>query len=369
MNGQKKPRAFWAWMGVVLLIGSGAFGCQAEPAPQSLAGDAYELRMSGRLDDAKQLLEESIAAHPESAELHYELARLTFHRALGDPQEIEAQIAEGKRWIDKAIELDPKEPTHHFLAGHISFTLAYASMMKGSSEVAAHVGAACDAFEAALELRPNSDAARLYLIELYEGVPEEQGGNPEKAAEHIAALNERGELWRLKAKSISDEVDVAEWEALREHQPGDADVLEELGKAYLRAERIEEAMACFDEAIRLDPAQRTLLLDLGRHHVFSVMRLMRTGDKEALQIPLTAAETAIRGYLDSDHSAPMTAYAYEMLSKVKRGLGDTDGMNQLREDAKALDPYCSKATGCPLALLYEEPGVVTERHRYLARPY
>ena len=369
MQGKKLPRACWAWMVAVLLIGSGAFGCQSEAAPDTLAGKAYELRMGGRLDEAKQLLEESIAAHPGSPGLHYELARLTIHRALGDPREIEAQLAEAKRWIDKAIGLDPTEPAHQYLAGHINFSLAYASMMKGSSEAPARVEAACDAFEAALELRPDSDAARLWLVELYEGVPEEQGGNPEKAAVHIAALNERGDLWRLKAKSIAEEVDPSEWEALREHQPDDADVLEELGKAYLRAERIDEAVACFDEAIRLDPAQRMLLLDLGRHHMFSAMRLMRTGDKDALQIPLAAAETAIRGYLESEHSAPMTAYAYEMLSKVKYGLGDTDGMNQLREEAKALDPYGSKATGCPLPQLFDEPGVVSERHRYLARPY
>lgn len=44
---------------------------------------AYELRMQGKVDEAKTLLEEAISKNPTNAAAHYELARIQLHRALG----------------------------------------------------------------------------------------------------------------------------------------------------------------------------------------------------------------------------------------------------------------------------------------------
>lgn len=51
-------------------------------ADESAATKAYKLRMEGKADQAKGLLDQAISQNPNDAAAHYELARTQFHMAL-----------------------------------------------------------------------------------------------------------------------------------------------------------------------------------------------------------------------------------------------------------------------------------------------
>ncbi|MFC1572066.1 tetratricopeptide repeat protein [Candidatus Eisenbacteria bacterium] len=332
-----------------------------------VAESAYELRMKGKLDDARKMLEEALVKDPDYAAGHYELARLTLHMGLGNPREMSSLLPKAQESIDLAMEKDPTEVAYPFFAGHVRFMLAYMAMQQGGPDVAAKVASSCSAFEAALRLKPDYREAKLHLVELYADAPE--GGDRSKAEAYTSELEKEDEVFGVKARSILEDVGVADWKLLRDKYPGDTDVIEELGKAYLNKGNVIETGKCFEEAIRIDPKTAFLFMDLGRYHVFGAIQAMQSDDKEVLQMHLSAAEIAIRRYLEFEQSAPMKAYALEMLAKVKRGAGDQEEKERLRKEAQALDPHHSKATGSPGLVLFMSPGTILQDHRYLARPY
>ncbi len=351
------------------LLAAAPLGCGTNSNSESdnVVAQAYELRMKGQPDEAKLLLEKSIAENPDHAASYYELARTTVHMALGNPRKLPETIASADSLIDQAVEKDPDNVTYRILAGHIKAFPAYMAMQRSEPDLQEKVAKTCAAFEAALEIDPEFHAARLYLVELYGAIPEEMGGNPARATEYMAVLVEKDEIYGMKARAIMDEVEISDWESLRDNHPESVVVLEELGKSHLNEDEIDAAVKCFDEACRMDPSCATLFLDLGRFHLFAAMGAMRSDDKEKANASLLAAEVAIQRYLESEPPAPMKAYAIEMLAKVKYGLDEQDEMNRLREEALALDPHFSKATGSPRPELYTPPGEVSHHHRYLFR--
>lgn len=351
------------------LLAAAPLGCGTNSNLESdnVVAQAYELRMKGQPDEAKLLLEKSIAENPDHAASYYELARTTVHMALGNPRELPETIISADGLIDQAVEKDPDNVAYRILAGRIKFFQAYMAMQRSEPDVKEKVTAVCEAFEAALELDPEYHDARLYLVELYGVIPEEMGGDPVRATDYMAVLVEKDEIYGMKARSIVGEVETSDWESLRESHPRSVVVLEELGKSHLQEDDLDAAIQCFDEACRMDPGCATLFLDLGRFHLFAAMGAIRSDDKERANASLSAAEVAIRRYLESEPPAPMKAYAIEMLAKVKYGLDEQDEMNRLREEALALDPHFSKATGSPPPELYTPPGEVSPRHRYLSR--
>lgn len=332
---------------------------------------AYELRMNGKLDEAKQVLEDALAQDPDYAEGHYELSRLKLHSALGNRRQLEDLLTEAQQSIDRAIEHDSSSVVYPFFAGHVGFMRAFLSMNLGEPVAAERVAHSCDAFKAALRLKPDYREAKLHLVELYGILPAEMGGDRSKAEVYMSELVKVDEIFGMKARSVLEEVGVEDWKALREKYPGNTDVLEELGKAYLREGDVIESGKCFDEAVEIDSSEVILFLDLGRYHFGWAME-MRSEDQESQEVQrthLAAAEAAMLRYLETEHSAPMDAYALRMLSNVKHGAGEKEERNRLKEEAKALDPYHSRTTGCPGSVLFTPPGTILQDHRYMMRPY
>jgi tetratricopeptide (TPR) repeat protein len=339
----------------------------AEPR---LAEAAYELRMSGKLDEAQQILEDALAQDPDYAAGHFELARIMLHASLGDnPRKMDSLLTATQQSIDRAMAQDSSSAIYPFFAGHVGFMRAYLAMNLGETDAAERVAGSCDAFEAALRLKPDYREARLHLVELYGLLPAEMGGDRSRAEAHMSELAKTDEVYGMKAQSVLGEVSVADWQTLREKHPRNTDVLEELGKACLWEGDLIAAGECFDEAVAIDSSEVILFLDLGRYHLIHTMELMRSEEQGELQMHLAAAETAMRRYLETEHPAPMKAYALRMLSHVKHGAGDKEEGDRLKEEAKALDPYPSRATGSPGLVLFAPPGTILQDHRYLTRPF
>jgi len=335
----------------------------------NIAGDAYKLRMQGKVDDARMLLEKTIREDPRDAAANYELARTLVHIALGNPRRMTERLAEAQKCMATAEEDDPNNVIYPFFDGHIALLQAYPSLMQGRPDTREKVARLCGAFESALKLKPDYRQAMLYLVEIYGTLPENQGGDKSKAEKYATQLEGMDAVFGAKARSIlmpgpANNVDY--WQTVLKQHEGDADVLEELGKAYLRADKVDDAVACFEEAIKVNPGKAFLFLDLSIYHTWSAMQ---AGDgSELFRKAVASGDAAVTRYLESTPVLPMRAYALGVQYKYKLHSGHREQADQLLKQAEALDPYFSKATGAPNPDLFIPPDEVSHNHRYLFRP-
>ncbi|MGA2441128.1 MAG: tetratricopeptide repeat protein [Tepidisphaeraceae bacterium] len=338
----------------------------------NIAGNAYKLRMLGKVGEARTLLEKTIREDPRDAAANYELARTMVHIALGDlrnPRSLTERLGEAQQCMAKAEEDDPNNVIYPFFDGHIALLQAYPSLMQNRPDTREKVVRLCGAFESALKLKPDYRQAMLYLVEIYGTLPENQGGDKSKAEKYARQLEGMDAVFGAKARSIlmpgpANNVDY--WQTVLQQHEGDADVLEELGKAYLRADKVDDAVACFEEAIKVNPGNAYLFLDLSIYHTWSAMQ---AGDgSELFRKAVAAGDAAVTRYLDSTPVLPMRAYALGVQYKYKLHSGHKGQADELLKQAEALDPYFSKATGTPNPDLFIPPDEVSHNHRYLFRP-
>jgi len=357
------------WLFGTILCAAGvlsAVSCTTttEPGP---AEAAYELRMNGKLDEAVRILEDGLARNPEDAASHFELSRAKLHSALGNSRQIEDLVTEARQSLGRAMAQDSTSVVYAFYAGQLELFAAFLAMNLGEADAAERVKHSCDAFATALRLKPDYCEAMLHLVEIYGSLPAELGGDRSRAETYMSELVMMDEIFGLKARSVLEEVGVEEWQALSEKHPDNTGVLEELGKAYLREGKVTEAGNCFDAAVAIDSSMVILYLDLGRYHLGWTMERMKAEDQatqDSLQTHLAAADAAMRRYLETDHPAPMKAYALRMLSHVKHGAGEKEERDRLKAEAKVLDPYHCRTTGGPSSVLFTSPGEIVHDQRF-----
>jgi tetratricopeptide (TPR) repeat protein len=335
--------------------------------PDDVSKQAYELRMKGDATAAKALLEQALAENNEDAAAHFELARVHAHLATGNPRKLKEHVEGALQSIRKAVKLKPVDAAYLLFQGHVEFFHAYLSMHEGETGVQERVEQLCGTFERAVAAGPDSPTPRLYLVEIYGTLSGEMGGDRAKAEIHARKLENLDAVLHAKARSIllpegADRVEF--WKGILKEHEGDADVLEELGKACLLGGKYHEGAGYLEQAIKSGTKKEILLLDLARFHLLKVMH--GEGPKEAA---LAAAEKAARRYLDTKPSPPMRAYALEILAKIKFGMDDKESVARLREEAAKIDPHHSKAFGIPNQMLFSAPGQVPTGHRYLLRPF
>jgi tetratricopeptide (TPR) repeat protein len=349
---------------VVVMLGLcvTAGAAKAETVSKNAAADAYKLRMQGKVDDAISLLEKAIQENPHNAAAQYELARANFYMVL-HPQKGEDRIAKAQQAIEKAIESDPNNVIYPFFEGHIALIQGYMSQTK---ENAARL---CGAFESALKLKPDYRQAMLYLVEIYATIPEDQGGDKSKAEQYAKKLEKLDEVYGAKARWIllpegTNRVDY--WQKVMKNHEGNTDVLEEMGKAYLSADNVNDAVLCFEKAIKIDPAKSYLFLDLSIYHTWAAMAAK--DNAELRQKAIAAGDAAVTRYLDSKPVLPMQAYALGVQYKYKAHSGHKEQADEILKKAKGLDPYFSMATGSPNPDLFIAVDEIPHSHRYLFRP-
>jgi tetratricopeptide (TPR) repeat protein len=336
---------------------------KGETESKKVAMDAYKLRLQGKVSDAKALLEKAIKENPHNAAAYYELARIDYYMITGDPQKMDDGVKNAQQAIAKAIENDPNNVIYPFFKGHIALFKVY---MSGTKEDTA---ALCGAFESALKLKPDFCQAMLYLVEVYGTLPEDKGGDKSKAEQYAKKLEGMDKVFGAKARSVllpEDADRVAYWQNILKNNEGNTDVLEELGKAYLGANKVDDAVDCFEKAIKIDPAKSFLFLDLSISHTWAAMKA--GGNSELLQKEIAAGDAAVTRYLTFKPSLPMEAYALGVQSKYQSHSGQKEKGEELLKKAQAMDPYFSKATGAPNPDLFIVPDEISHNHRYLFRP-
>lgn len=364
-----RTQSLWISLGVASAIAAASLGFASCTQPDSgpTVQQAYELRMHGKADSAKALLEQMLSEDSANSLAHYELARTKFQIGLVAPRQLVDNLSDIQNSIEQAVVHEPDNVIYRFFAGRLAFFQAYISLNMNPAGAKDDVARVCSTYESVLELQPDYREASLYLVELYATVPEDAGGDVSKAEGYAAQLEETDEIFGAKARSLllPDEVDrVDYWQRVLDAHPGNADVLVELGRASLFRGEGEDGARYFEEAVRMDPEKNILFLDLARYHLMTVM-----SDEGLKDTALPAAEEAFNRYLDSEPIPPLEAYTLVLLARVKYGMGDNEGADELIEQANTADPYISKAFGVPTPDLFVPPGEVSHNHRYLFRPF
>jgi len=357
---------------IFVVLSTCALAVEGKTELRKAAVDAYKLRMQGKVDDANSLLEQAIRENPHNAAAYYELARTRVHMALGkleDMKKVQERIEDARQAIIKAEENDPNNVIYPFFEGYIAFFQAYISLMQNQPDAKDNVARACGAFESALKLRPDYRQAMLYLVEIYGTLPEDKGGDKAKAEQYARRLEGIDKVFGAKARSVllpGDANRVDYWQNVLKDNEANADVLEELGKAYFGIDDVNDAVLCFEKAVKINPEKTLLLMDLSIYHTWSA--LGAGNDSELRQRAITSGDAAVTRYLDSKPVLPMQAYALGVQYKYKAHSGHKEQADELLKKAKELDHYFSKATGAPNPDLFIPPDEISHNHRYFFRP-
>jgi tetratricopeptide (TPR) repeat protein len=289
--------------------------------------------------------------------------------ALGNPQKLEEKMKEAQEAIVKARENDTNNVIYPFFEGDIALFLAYPSLMQNKPEAKEKMGKLCETYESALKIKPDYRQAMLYLVEIYGTLPEDKGGDKAKAEQYAKKLEGMDKVYGAKAKSMllpAEANKVTYWKNILKANEANADVLEELGKAYLGIDDVNNASSCFEQAFKINPEKNILFMDLSIYHTWAAMKA--GSNNELLQNEIAAGDAAVTKYLDCKPIQPMQAYAIGVRFKYMARSGHKEQADELMKKAKELDPYFSKATGAPSPDLFIAPDEVSHYHRYLFRP-
>jgi len=339
--------------------------CQ-ETAPDNRIQQAYELRINGNADSALALLATVITEDSTNAHALFELARTEHQIGLGNPQKLFRQIKNMKVLTDKAVEYDPDNVIYKFYQAYLSYLGAYIAFMSQQPDAADKVKDVVVSYESVLEEKPDYHEAVLYLVEIL-SVPEEMGGDSLKAHEFANKLLETDAIFGAKAQELllpdaSDRIEY--WYGALETNQGNAEILEQLGKAYLYQDSVEMGIKYLEKAMEADPEKDLLLLDLARYYLMT-----SRGDSIKSAMYLPDAEVVVNRYLETDAIVPLKAYAYTLMAHVKEGMGETDQVELMREKAMEIDPNVSKAFGLPPMVLFSKPDEISHYYGYFSRPF
>jgi len=330
--------------------------------PDKEVQKAFELRMNGKVDDAKALLEDILAKDSTNAMAHYEMARLKSYMFVGGGR---IKIDDILTSINKAVTYDPKNVTFEYYKAIATFLNAFMALETGQQEaVKGRVAETCIQFEKVLSMKPDFSEAMLYLVEIYGQLPKDMGGDSVNAVAYAGKLVDIDKYYGAKAKAVlaPESADkVKYWEDLLVKNPKSPEYLKEAGKACLFKDDSANAEKYFDMAIKADPSNNILILDLARYHVMKVMQ-----NQDLAKVELPVAKTFLEKYLKTlpEPIVPMKAWTLGAMSMVERFLGNQAESDKLTEQATTTDKYFSKASGLPMLLLFDPPTQLS--HHYVS---
>lgn len=303
---------------------------------------AYKLRINGKSEEAKTKLEEIIQKDPTSAMAYFEMSRVMTSI---DMMNVDTSIY----YLNKAAELDPENSLYAFSIANQILLKAYIAMHEENNEpqVKQIIGEACDAFQHVLDIKPDCKESMMYLIDLYGSLPEQMGGDKDKAKYWVQELESIDKFYGARGRFILLQEDSSEtgyWKNYIAENGESNEALELLGRAYLMTGDIGNAENFFNKIIESDPSRQILLLHLARGHI---MRMWQRKASEDEAMPL--AKEYILKYLSGDQEKPVCveAWCYGTLSRLEKGLGNTEKSDEYLEKAKSLKPDFSRAFAIP----------------------
>ena len=316
---------------------------------QEGAMHAYDLRMQGRITEAKEFVEKWLEEHPEDAKAWFELARLEMYLKPGDSHAAFEQALKAERTIKKSNDLDPDNPRAQFLEGHINKSLGLLKLFTKGMPGDANFANAVKHYERAIELKPDYHEVRQELIEFHhEKWPLHAGADKTKAAAYTEILW-RDPVYRatLQCAEKSREEKLAIWQkVITEHKDNPAVYAQAaLEYMYKRADKpmsdMEKAHEYLDRAIDLDPSQSIHLLDLAESYRW---RKDFEGEEEAL-----------RQFLILEEMRPLLqAEGLYLLAENMKVQGKSEEASELMSEAKRINPIKWQST-LPESECYSKP--------------
>jgi tetratricopeptide (TPR) repeat protein len=303
---------------------------------------AYELRINGKAGEAKTKLEKILQQDPANPVAYYEMSRLMGSM---DIMNVDTSIY----YLNKAAELDPDNSLYAFSIANQILLKAYIAGHEenNESQVKQIIGEACDAFQHVLDIKPDCKESMMYLIDVYGSLPEEMGGDKDRAKYWVQELESIDKFYGARGMFILLQEDSSEtgyWKNYIADNGESNEALELLGRAYLMTGDIGNAENCFNKIIESDPSRQILLLHLARGHI---MRMWQRKASEEEAMPL--AKEYILKYLSGDQEKPVCveAWCYGTLSRLEKGLGNSEKSDEYLEKAKSLKPDFSRAFAIP----------------------
>ena len=335
--------------------------------PDKVVQKAFALRMNGKVDQAKALLEDILAKDSTNAMAYYELARLQHYMFVGGG---DAKIGEIIHSVDKAVANDPQNVIYAYYKSVAYFLNAFSAMQHDQGkEVKGHIAATCVEFENVLKLKPDYFEAMLYLVEIYGMLPRDMGGDSLQGIAYAEKLAKMNPYFGAKAKAAlapenTDQVKF--WENLLSSDNKNPDLLMETGRACLYKDDPEKAEKYFNEAKKLDPEKNVLILDLARYHIMKVMQ-----NKDLAKTELAVADNFLEKYLKSipEPVIPLKTYAMGLLVRSYMMLGNQEKADKLLKETKLLDPYFSRASGVPTLILFDPPDKICHHYFSFFSPF
>jgi tetratricopeptide (TPR) repeat protein len=235
------PGAADAWLGLVgVCIARGVYAEAEDYARRGLAAcrDSrlrYQLGVAlaqqGRLDDAIQHLEAYLAVRPKDRDAARSLARFLVGKALVRLPEQDVTHAELQRLVDRARELDPREPKLHFVLGRMAIDKR--EFMK-----------AVEHLEHLHAVEPGYEEGRRVLVEALRGL----GIERRLAGDDDAAFKAFARFLELASAETDTSGVRQQMQALWRRS-------ETRGVELLKKGERASAAACFRRCLAIDPAQ------------------------------------------------------------------------------------------------------------------
>jgi tetratricopeptide (TPR) repeat protein len=330
---------------------------------------AYDLRMSGKADQAAVALEQLLKSDSTNSMAYFELARTRYHLFLGGTQLTSEAWSRVMGSFQQAVKYAPANATYAFYYAYSRFLDAFISMMSQQPDVTDKINLACEAFDAVVKVDPKCYQALLYEMDIYGMLPPEMGGNREKANSLAEDIGKKDKIFGAlaNARLQPENADlVAFWQGVEQNTPMGVQGIEEMGRAYLLKSDSENGTKYFLEAIKQDPARRSLYMNLARFHLMSTQQ-----DQANKETHLQEAEKLVNLFLTSQPAlpAPFVAYGNGFLSLIRMVGGDQAGSDSYKGKAEAIDPFYSRATGMPAEMIYCRPEDVKIQYSSFFMPF
>jgi len=334
--------------------------------PEKEVMKAFDLRMSGKVDEAKALLEKVLAKDSTVAMAHYEMARLKQYIMVGSGEmNIDGTFASAS----KAVTYDPENVTYAYFKAISGFLKAFIDIQTGQGSVKDNIGETCLLLEKVLALKPDYCEPMLYLVEIYGMLPQDMGGDSLRAiawAEKLAAIDK---YFGAKAKAVLSPQGTSMlkfWEDQIAVNGRTPEMLQQAGIACFFEDKPEQAEKFFEEAMTADPSKNIGMLDLGRYHM---MKVMQDREQAATELPL--AKTCFEKYLKTvpEPVVPLKAYTLGLLARLEMFSGNQVAGDKLMQEANTLDKYFSKASGVPTLMLFVPPDQVCHQYFSFFSPF
>lgn len=322
---------------------------------------AYQKRMEGRVDSIRDIF--SSGRNDRNPMIHYELARIKRHCLIGGADEnfYSYLNSANRTWVDPYNVIFA-----FFNAESHLFVEKNKRELREEHRQDNYYFNAIEAFESVLEMKPDYHAARLHLVDIYSHLPEDLGGDRQKAETHARELLTYDTVWAARAEAIllpEEEGLLDFWLGLSEKHGNQPLLQQELGRAYLLERDPVNAETCFRKAMELEASKCTLLLDLARYHMKQVRRYKTRTTEHS-----STAEKYLQEYIDTDPVNPHKAWCYAKIAWLKDLAGETQEGAALLEEAKRLDMRFSRDESPPSLLLFIPLGEVFNEFESHFRP-